>query len=109
MKNPDMKDSSHHQRNMDKWDDIICWDGISRADFSHLERLPNFHWMRQRSSSVCNPTSLKTGWMCYVSFREGSKFEACPKKISSANHWITAKVRPKKLQECVFLPRVPLK
>ena len=87
MKNPDMKDSSHHQRNMDKWDDIICWDGISRADFSHLARLPNFHWKRQRSSSICNPTSLKTGWLedeisfgaffrCYVSFREGSVFYA---------------------------------
>ena len=63
MKNPDMKDSSHHQSNMDKWDDIICWDGISQADFSHLARLPNFHWTRQRSSSVCNPTTLKTGWL----------------------------------------------
>lgn len=61
MKHPDMKDSSHHQRNMDKWDDIICWGGISQADFSHLARLPNFHWTRQRSSSVCNPTSFRDG------------------------------------------------
>ena len=42
---------------------ISSADGISRADFFHLARLPNFHWTRQRSSSVCNPTSLKTGWL----------------------------------------------